>query len=254
MTEHVNRVKASSGDSSFGSFGKTLQVLFDESITDANVVHETWSHAWGRAISYAWQSEENKNKLLANPTEVLARFNYALPAGVKLVVVEANKEETISIAKESGNLAYNPENLLSYRAYLVDVESIKNTEEKASNGASQVEFKLHDVDSADYFANTLKSDISPVNGWIDLPDQGVIAQHPSGRLWWVTKEDFFIDSWPTGEIFKAPMLDQFVDSEPDFLQLASTIIMTLPPKPAIEDQTIALTDYDALGKIYPFSS
>jgi hypothetical protein len=254
MSEHVNRLKASAGDSSFGSFAKTLQVLFDESITDANVVHETWSHAWGRAISYAWQSEENKKRLLENPTEVLAQFNYALPAGVKLLVVEANKEETININKESGSLAYNPDNLLSYRAYLVDVDSIKNTEEKASNGSDQVKFKLQDINNDDYFANTLKSDISPVNGWIDLPDEGVIAKHPSGRFWWVTKKDFFIKSWPTGEIFNAPMLDQFIDSEPDFLQLASTIIMTLPPKPGVENQTIALTDYDALGKIYPFSS
>lgn len=257
----INFNQGNSGDSAFGSFGQTLQVLFDESISDATVVHESWTHAWGRAVSYAWQSEENKNELLALPLKVLAKFNFNPPAGVDIIVVEANHSEnkTITLYPSKGDVKYNHKNIECgyYKAYLVDIDSIKNTEKKSNNDGEQVSFKLAPIVKNDYFSSTLKSEISPVNGWIDMPVEGVIARHPSGKLWWITTEEIKLDEWPENKIFTAPMMDQFMANDaslPNFFKLGSTIVMKLPPKPDDEHTPMALMDYDALGKIYPFTT
>lgn len=256
----INFDQGNSGDSAFGSQGRALQVLFDESIADGAVIHETWSHAWGRAVSYAWQSEENKQELLNDPHSVLAKFNYEPPAGVEVYVVDANSSEDQSInLKFSGNeVKYHPENLARghYKAYLVNPETIQETDQQSSAGGNQVAFSLAQKGSS-YLNRILKSEISPVNGWVELPEQGVIAKHPSGRLWWVTTENFEVENWPEGETFYAPMVDQFVSNEkvnPTFFKLASTIVMKLPPKPEGAHAPMALMDYDALGKIYPFTT
>ncbi|QPB85532.1 hypothetical protein CWC22_021210 [Pseudoalteromonas rubra] len=242
------------GDTAFGSFSGSLQVLFDESVLDGASVHESWSHAWGRAVAYAWESEQNKEMLLSNPVAVLAMFNFTLPAGVELQVVDANRseEQSITIAATETELQYQRQNLKPgyFKAYLVDPETIVPSPEHGF-----VDFKLVSADNSSYFSTTKKWTDVPVNGWVEIPGSGVIVKHPSGRLWFVTTEEIAEDSAEWSNTRTSQMLDDFVSSNPSFLNLGSTVIMKLPPKPEEQqDVAMSLMDYDALGKIYPFTT
>ncbi|TMP28419.1 hypothetical protein CWB99_11935 [Pseudoalteromonas rubra] len=242
------------GDTAFGSFTGSLQVLFDESILNGAASHESWSHAWGRAVAYAWEKEENKAALLHDPALVLSMFNYKLPAGVNLKVVDANRHEDQSVVIEatSSNLQYQRDNLKPgyFKAYLIDPGTIVPSQEQG-----YVTFSLVSTDNASYFNVTKKWSDVPVNGWVDIPATGVIVKHPSGRLWYITTEEIPENSpqWSASQF--SQMMDDFIHSNPSFLNLGSTVIMKLPPKPEEQqDVAMSLMDYDALGKIYPFTT
>ncbi|MBE0370760.1 MULTISPECIES: hypothetical protein [Pseudoalteromonas] len=242
------------GSSAFGSFSHTLQVLFDEALLDGTAAHESWSHAWGRAVAYAWESQENKSLLLEKPLDVLAKFNYVPPAGVDIRVIDANRDDDISftIEKNEKKVSYSKSNLASgrFKAYLVDAKTvIADTENDGFVSFSLVS------ECNDLYKNETKvwNDI-PVNGWVSVPSTGLVVKHPSGNLWFVTTEEIATPkSIDEAKSIVSQTMDEYISSNPAYLNLSSTIIMKLPPAPE-KSSNMALMDYDALGKIYPFTT
>ncbi|WP_281558481.1 hypothetical protein [Thalassomonas sp. RHCl1] len=280
----------------FGTQFGPLQAIFDEKITDGEVEHTLWMNAWGRAIAYAWECDEHKKRLLENPTEVLYELaQYNLPDGIKLIVIEANKKQTITLerteAKGESKVnyeQYRPKNIYREEKKVSNLSAYPITINNKSDVAKGIDFSLNEVGT-----ETIPE--YPINGWVKIPAEGLIVEDAEENYFWITtpenkqkREELIKDKLelPTvlsinqfltantlqgyqdtnpipdqgqrlqhkdnGDIVFSPM---DLDYQPPYFRLASTIIMTLPPKPdeSEQDKLIGLREYAALGKIYPFT-
>jgi len=281
----------------FGSRFGYLQALFDEKINDADVANNLWANAWGRAVAYAWESEAQKRELLEDPDSVLQKVaQYSTPDGLKLIVIDANAETKISIIRKETNESTkvgftdynNPFGGEVY--YPVLIKNVNLAEDK-----HKVLFEFEGKDGEGKLTNAEKfKEISghnpyPINGWVNIPREGMVGFGPDGGPFWVTTEDEFNKVYDNGNFNPenyektgiAPTVTQYLnipkgdrvhlnwdhdkgelvveelddDRKPSYFRLASTIIMTLPPQPenAVKSAT-SLIEYGALGKIYPFTT
>lgn len=278
----------------FGTQFGPLQAIFDEKITDGEVEHTLWMNAWGRAIAYAWECDEHKEKLLKNPTEVLYELaQYNLPEGIKLIVIEANKQQTITLERTEAT----GESEVKYQQYRP--KKLYSNETKTSNlQAYPVTIHKSDSDKINFSLNDMGTKAIaefPINGWVQIPDEGLLVEDAEENYFWITtpkniqkREQLIkdkqelpavlsinqfltantlqgyqevnpipaqggrLDYKDNGDITFSPM---DLDYQPPYFRLASTIIMTLPPKPdeSEQDKLIGLREYAALGKIYPFT-
>ncbi len=236
----MNNKKEIKSSISEGAYYKPYQILFDENIISGEQSHASWQQAWGRAIAYAWKSEENEKELIDSPHNVLAKFNYYMPDGNQLKVIRANDAvDSVYLGKKAGELSYKSSNN-SFCAY-------KIISDISAQADGLVKFSISDK-ADDVMAQY------PVNGWVAVPPSGLVVKLNDGE-YWVTKEKLTKEAI-NGNEFTGMPIDQMLSDEnaPDHYRLGSTIIMALPPKPAGEDQVSAMMDYDALGKTYPFTT